>query len=63
MKIIQGTRETYAQGDFKKNLERELKLIESNHMYFYEEAGEIIPEVISVSEYLRDSYFDLLRFF
>ncbi|QYK60757.1 DNA phosphorothioation-dependent restriction protein DptH [Paenibacillus sp. S25] len=63
MKIVQGTRETYAQGDFKKNLERELKLIESNHMYFCEEAGEIIPEVISVSEYLRDSYFDLLRFF
>lgn len=63
MKIIQGTRETYAQGDFKKNLERELKLIETNHLFFYEDAGLLTPEVISVSEDLRDAYCDLLRYF
>ncbi|MGM1050412.1 MAG: DNA phosphorothioation-dependent restriction protein DptH [Bacillota bacterium] len=63
MKIIQGTRETYAQGEFKKNLERELKIIESNHMYFYEETGEIVSEIITVSESLKEAYSDLLRFF
>lgn len=63
MKIVQGTRETFAQGEFKKNLERELKLIESNHLFFYEEMGEISPKAISVSEKIKDAYFDLLRYF
>ncbi|MNB78871.1 AAA-like domain protein [compost metagenome] len=63
MKIIQGTRETYAQGEFKKNLERELKLIGANHLYFTEEAGELIPEQINVPENVREAYIDLLRYF
>ncbi|WP_179292215.1 DNA phosphorothioation-dependent restriction protein DptH [Paenibacillus campinasensis] len=63
MKIIQGTRETYAQGEFKRNLERELKMIESNHLYFIEESGDMSPEVIAVSEPIREAYTDLLRFF
>lgn len=63
MKIVQGTRETYAQGEFKRNLERELKMIESNHLYFIEESGEMNPEVITVSESIREAYTDLLRFF
>ncbi|GJM75250.1 hypothetical protein HMSSN036_74660 [Paenibacillus macerans] len=63
MKIIQGTRETYAQGEFKRNLERELKMIESNHLYFIEESGDMSPEVITVSEPIREAYTDLLRFF
>ncbi|MFF2019693.1 DNA phosphorothioation-dependent restriction protein DptH [Paenibacillus sp. NPDC058177] len=63
MKIIQGTRETYAQGEFKKNLVRELKLIGDNHLYFIEEAGELHPEQINVPETVREAYIDLLRFF
>ncbi|WP_046228167.1 DNA phosphorothioation-dependent restriction protein DptH [Paenibacillus dauci] len=63
MKIIQGTRETYAQGEFKKNLERELKLIEDNHLYFIEEAGELTSEPIAVKENVREAYLDLLRYF
>ncbi|GIP52564.1 DNA phosphorothioation-dependent restriction protein DptH [Paenibacillus vini] len=63
MKIIQGTRETYAQGEFKRNLERELKMIESNHLYFIEESGDILPEGITISEPIKEAYTDLLRFF
>jgi DNA phosphorothioation-dependent restriction protein DptH len=63
MKIIQGSRETFAQGEFKKNLERELKLIEANHLYFYEESGELVPEHINVSENVKEAYIDLLRYF
>lgn len=63
MKIIQGTRETYAQGEFKKNLERELKLIGTNHLYFTEEAGELHPEQINVPETVREAYINLLRYF
>lgn len=63
MKIIQGTRETYAQGEFKKNLERELKLIGANHLYFTEEAGELHPEQINVPETVREAYINLLRYF
>lgn len=63
MKIIQGTRETYAQGEFKKNLERELRLIEDNQLYFIEEAGELTSESIAVKENIRDAYLDLLRYF
>ncbi|WP_322907399.1 DNA phosphorothioation-dependent restriction protein DptH [Paenibacillus campi] len=63
MKIIQGTRETYAQGEFKRNLERELKLIEGNQLYFIEEAGELAPESIAIKDHLREAYFDLLRYF
>lgn len=63
MKIIQGTRETYAQGEFKKNLERELKIIGANHLYFMEEAGELCPEQINVPETVREAYIDLLRYF
>lgn len=63
MKIIQGTRETFAQGEFKKNLERELKLIEANHLYFTEEAGEMFPEPINVPESVKEAYIDLLRYF
>ncbi|WPP40711.1 DNA phosphorothioation-dependent restriction protein DptH [Paenibacillus hunanensis] len=63
MKIIQGTRETYAQGEFKKNLERELTLIEDNHLYFIEEAGELTSEPIAVKENVREAYLDLLRYF
>ncbi|MCZ8519867.1 DNA phosphorothioation-dependent restriction protein DptH [Paenibacillus caseinilyticus] len=62
MKIVQGTRETYAQGEFKRNLERELKLIEANHLYFTEEAGELIPEPINVPEAVKEAYIDLLRY-
>ncbi|CAI6085299.1 hypothetical protein PAECIP112173_04594 [Paenibacillus sp. JJ-100] len=64
MKIVQGTRETYAQGEFKRNLERERKLVETNHLHFYEDnLGEIVPQTISVSEPLKEAYFDLLRYF
>lgn len=63
MKIVQGTRETYAQGEFKKNLERELKLIEENHLYFTEESGELFPEPINIPETVREAYIDLLRYF
>lgn len=63
MKIIQGTRETYAQGEFKKNLERELKLIEANHLYFVEEVGTLAPEPIHVPEPVKEAYIDLLRYF
>lgn len=64
MKIVQGTRETFAQGEFKRNLERERKLLETNHLYFSEDnLGEIVPESISVSESLKEAYCDLLRYF
>ncbi|MDO3408381.1 DNA phosphorothioation-dependent restriction protein DptH [Saccharibacillus sp. CPCC 101409] len=63
MKIIQGTRETYAQGEFKKNLERELKLIEANHLHFTEEVGILNPEPINVPEPVKEAYIDLLRYF
>ncbi|WP_405171722.1 DNA phosphorothioation-dependent restriction protein DptH [Paenibacillus polymyxa] len=64
MKIVQGTRETFAQGEFKRNLERERKLLETNHLYFYEDnLGKIVPESISVSEPLKEAYCDLLRYF
>lgn len=63
MKIIQGTRETFAQGEFKKNLEREFELIKSNHMSFDEDMGELTPKEISISETLRSAYTDLLRYF
>lgn len=64
MKIVQGTRETFAQGEFKRNLERERKLLETNHLFFYEDnLGEIVPQAISVSEQLKEAYCDLLRYF
>ncbi|WP_181438861.1 DNA phosphorothioation-dependent restriction protein DptH [Paenibacillus sambharensis] len=63
MKIVQGTRETYAQGEFKKNLERELKIIEDNHLYFIEEAGELFPAQINVPDSVKEAYIDLLRYF
>ncbi|WP_458125429.1 DNA phosphorothioation-dependent restriction protein DptH [Paenibacillus sp. Z3-2] len=64
MKIVQGTRETFAQGEFKRNLERERKLLETNHLFFLEDnLGEIVPQAISVSEPLKEAYCDLLRYF
>lgn len=63
MKIIQGTRETYAQGEFKKNLDRELKLVADNQLYFIEEAGEIVPENITITDTLKEAYYNLLRYF
>ncbi|WP_281884744.1 DNA phosphorothioation-dependent restriction protein DptH [Paenibacillus sp. YYML68] len=63
MKIIQGTRETYAQGEFKKSLERELYLIEANHLYFIEEAGCLTPEPINIPDTVKEAYINLLRYF
>lgn len=64
MKIVQGTRETFAQGEFKRSLERERRLLETNHLFFIEDnLGEIFPQSISVSEPLKEAYCDLLRYF
>lgn len=63
MKIIHGTRETFAQGEFKKNLEREYQLIHSDGLYFHEGVTGLLNKEIEVPDSIRSSYYDLITYF
>ncbi|MDQ6423052.1 DNA phosphorothioation-dependent restriction protein DptH [Paenibacillus sp. LHD-117] len=63
MKIIHGTRETFAQGEFKKSLEREYKLIHSDGLYFQEGVMGLFNKEIDVPDSIRSSYHDLITYF
>lgn len=63
MKIIQGTRETFAQGEFKKNLEREYELIHSDGLYFHEGVTGLLNKEIEVPDTIRSSYSSLVTYF
>lgn len=63
MKIIHGTRETFAQGEFKRSLEREYDLIHSDGLYFQEGGAGLFNKDIDVPERIRSSYNDLIAYF
>lgn len=63
MKIIHGTRETFAQGEFKKNLEREYQLIHSDGLFYQETATGLLYKDIDVPECIKDAYFNLITYF
>lgn len=63
MKIIHGTRETFAQGEFKKSLEREYELIHSDGLYFHEGVAGLLNKEIEIPESIRRSYLNLIMYF
>lgn len=63
MKIIHGTRETFAQGEFKKSLEREYELIHSDGLYFQEGVKGLLYKDIEIPESIRVAYNNLISYF
>lgn len=63
MKIVLGTRETFAQGDFKKNLEREYQIINSDGFYFKESVDGLYSEDIDVPDTIKEAYNKLKYYF
>jgi len=63
MKIIHGTRETFAQGEFKKSLEREYDLIHSDGLHFQEDVTGLLNKDIDVPDSIRSAYHNLIIYF
>jgi DNA phosphorothioation-dependent restriction protein DptH len=63
LKILQGSRENYTQGEFKKNLERELEMVSSGSLFYYEQLDGIHPEDISVTDSMQRAYDNIIQFF
>lgn len=62
-KLIQGSRTYYAKEDFKTNLKREERIINSNSLFFVEKNNELFEENLEVPDALKESYASLTNYY
>ncbi|WP_218015226.1 DNA phosphorothioation-dependent restriction protein DptH [Brevibacillus dissolubilis] len=63
MKILQGTKETYAQNEFRANLDRELKIIKQGGLYFREDSADLEVVELNIPETVEEAYKALVKYF
>ncbi len=62
-KLIQGTKVYFTRDEFRDNIEREVKVIDSDYCSFIEKDGEIIGEDIEINSSLKIAYFQLINYY
>ncbi|WP_242987703.1 DNA phosphorothioation-dependent restriction protein DptH [Anaerobacterium chartisolvens] len=62
-KLIQGTREYFAKEEYKKNIEKEKNIIESEGLFYFETYDGLIAEEITIDAQMEDSYRNLVRYY
>ncbi|HEX9061090.1 MAG TPA: DNA phosphorothioation-dependent restriction protein DptH [Clostridia bacterium] len=62
-KLIQGTREYFTKEEFRKNIEKEKSLIETESLFHFETYDGLIAEEIIVDAEIEKSYKALVKYF
>lgn len=62
-KLQHGTREYFTRDEFRKNLELEKKIIDSEGMYFVENSEGLISKSLEINQEIKSAYWDILNYY
>lgn len=62
-KLQHGMKEYFTREEFRRNLDIEKLIIDSQGMYFTEYANELVKEELEVDEVVSKAYYDIVRYY
>jgi len=62
-KIQQGTKEYFTRDEFRRNLQLEKQIIESEGIYFFESSEGLEPQNLELNSELKSTYNEIVRYF